>query len=78
MVNTNPLCFLCGQSVSQLGKQHGGLKKHTYSCKLINSISENDFLNKTFVNNVKKKKKKEYLSTDDVNHRFIDTNRKLK
>lgn len=33
MVNTNPLCFLCGQSVSQLSEQHGGLKQNTWPCQ---------------------------------------------
>lgn len=69
MVDADSLRFLRGQRVRELGEQHGGLngentlRKHR---QLDAKGSADDGA-----------KQRDYLAVDDVNHRFINTDRKL-
>lgn len=72
MVDADSLSLLCGQSVRQLRKQHGGLE-----CKQVDIKNKIVLNSNSQVHRDREGCVENYLAADDVDDRFINTNRKL-
>lgn len=72
VVDADSLGLLCGQSVRQLRKQHGGLERKQADIKNKIQLNSTSQVHPDGEGGLEK-----YLAADDVDHRFINTNREL-